>query len=32
VFAEFRKKQWINTRGSTLVVRNKAALQSLAGN
>jgi len=31
VFAEFRKKQWINTRGSTLVVRNKAALQSLAG-
>ena len=32
VFAEFRKKQWINTRGSTLVVRNKAALESLAGN
>ncbi len=32
VFAEFRKKQWINTRGSTLVIRNKAALESLAGN
>jgi len=31
VFAEFRKKQWINTRGSTLVVRNKAALETLAG-
>jgi CRP/FNR family transcriptional regulator len=32
IFAEFRKKQWINTRGSTLVIRNKAALESLAGN
>jgi len=30
VFAEFRKKQWIHTRGSTLVIRNKAALQTLA--
>jgi CRP/FNR family transcriptional regulator len=32
VFAEFRKRQWINTRGSTLVIRNKAALETLAGN
>jgi len=31
VFAEFRRKQWINTRGSTLVIRNKAALETLAG-
>ena len=30
VFAEFRKKQWIHTRGSTLVIRNRAALQTLA--
>jgi CRP/FNR family cyclic AMP-dependent transcriptional regulator len=30
LFAEFRKKQWIDTRGSTLVVQNRAALESLA--
>lgn len=30
LFAEFRKKQWIDTRGSTLVVQSRAALESLA--
>lgn len=30
LFAEFRKKQWIDTRRSTLVIQNKAALESLA--
>jgi CRP/FNR family transcriptional regulator, cyclic AMP receptor protein len=32
LFADFKKKQLLQIKGSTLIVRNKAGLESLAGN
>ena len=32
LFADFKKKQLLQMKGATLIVRNKAGLQSLAGN
>ena len=29
LFADFKKKQWLQVKGSTLIIRNKSALQKI---